>query len=295
MINQGIANVVALKQPWFLSSPSARVISQNPERIMWEIRTFTPMMAQKLLEDMSEQQRSVRDRNVAALTKEMREGRWADLGEPFATYNSQGAVINGQHRALALVAANVSLNNITIVQVLDDAVVTCIDTGKTRQVGDMRRMAGHKAVAGSIVAAIALEAANFVQNRLRAMGTRERFELSANAPFFDELLKLHSMGRALCISQGPLAAALRCMRTARDAREPFEFFATAFRNEYVLAGSPCLPAKALANYLIRSSRAGHKTLQVKEAAACIAAWNMYRRGVNSERLRVPDEVPKALP
>lgn len=289
--------VETAKLPWFLSSPSARLISQNPDRITWELRVFTPMMAQTILAGMSERQRNVRDSNVATLTKEMREGRWCDLGEPFATLDSFGTVINGQHRARALVAANVQLSNVTVVQVMCDTAATCIDTGRTRNVGDMRRMTGERTVHGSVSAAIVLEACDFVPARATAMGVHERYIIGTQCEYLDELVKLQNVGRRLSVAQGPLAAALRCMRGTTDRTKPYDFFAAAFQNEYVIGGVLCLPAKALANYLIKHGKHGHhgaRGSHTEEAAASITAWNMYRRRVNSERLRVPEDMPAAL-
>lgn len=283
--------------PFFLRSPSAKCISSNDERTTWEVTSFGPIQAQAVLAHMTGDQRPLRASGVAAYAKDMHEGRWRDLGQPLVVFNAEGWCIDGQHRVHAVIASQAVLPIVTIVQSFHADAAENIDLGKPRTVADLRKMSRLKAISGSVAAAVALDAVDFVPHRVNALGTHERHLLVTECKHLDALLDLHANHRKIPVQSGALGGALRCLSTTTSPAKAIAFFKAAFANEHNVGGEPCGPARALANFLIKAKTARRDRMQQRAcAAAAIHAWNAFRRGSNSDRIRVEqDTFPEALP
>ena len=78
------------------------------------VETITPETAMRILEESSSfVNRKVKRTHVAALAEAMRSGHWKNVGDPIRI-DSDGRVIDGQHRLLALVEANATLEFVVI-------------------------------------------------------------------------------------------------------------------------------------------------------------------------------------
>jgi len=96
----------------------ASVVSMNPKR------------AQELLDTAPDKQRNIEEARVQFYAKCMRGGTWRENGEAFIV-NDAGELIDGQHRCLAVIAANVQFQAVLVTAVAMDAFAS-IDTGKSR-------------------------------------------------------------------------------------------------------------------------------------------------------------------
>jgi len=103
---------------------------------------ITPTQAKKLL-SMNKKNRLIRERKVNLFAYDMANGRWKEeTGDPIRISNTN-KLLDGQHRLLALIKANVSLR-FTIITGLNDEIISVIDTGTVRNAGDVFRINGVK-------------------------------------------------------------------------------------------------------------------------------------------------------
>lgn len=119
------------------------------------VETITPALAEKYL-GHNTKNRSIRKNRVAQYAMAMKEGRWVMTGEPIV-FNVKGDVVDGQHRLLAAIEADVSFTSVVVRNVDEDA-FTYMDSGLTRTHGDTLRVYGipdpnHKAAAARLVLA----------------------------------------------------------------------------------------------------------------------------------------------
>jgi hypothetical protein len=104
------------------------------------IEIVTPSRAVEWLELNIENNRFVRDRVVTAYAAAITNGDWMLTGEAIK-FDRDGKLIDGQHRLLAVVAAQTAIP-VLVVRGLDPAVVSLIDTNIRRTAGDALRFAG---------------------------------------------------------------------------------------------------------------------------------------------------------
>lgn len=105
------------------------------------VETITPETAMRILEESSSfVNRKVKRTHVAALAEAMRSGHWKNVGDPIRI-DSDGRVIDGQHRLLALVEANSTLEFV-VIRGLPTESAHYIDIGIPRSGSDMIAMGG---------------------------------------------------------------------------------------------------------------------------------------------------------
>lgn len=104
-------------------------------RVMEEL--ITPQRANELLNDMV-RNRKPNKKRVECLTDAMKNGTFTECVDPIAI-SSNGVLLNGQHRLLSIIRANVSVKMLVAYDVPMDAV---IDKGLSRSFGDSLYMRG---------------------------------------------------------------------------------------------------------------------------------------------------------
>lgn len=107
--------------------------------IQAEMRTVTPAMASAWLETQAHN-RKWRRETVNKYKAEMLSGMWQENGEPIIL-NSQGALVDGQHRLRAIVEGNCSVKMLVVSGIKSQAAMT-IDMGLSRTLGDVFVMNG---------------------------------------------------------------------------------------------------------------------------------------------------------
>lgn len=97
------------------------------------IETITPEIAKAYLEHNTTN-RNPNKNQVAYYARMMSEGKWVLNGESII-FDSEGNLIDGQHRLMAVVLANTPIQAIVVRDVEHEAFIT-IDRGKTRSISD---------------------------------------------------------------------------------------------------------------------------------------------------------------
>lgn len=106
-----------------------------------EIVTVTPTMAEEWLKANVENNRNQRLRDITKYSRDMMNGDWSWTAEPIR-FNQDGHLVDGQHRLMAIIKANVCMPFL-IVYGLDIDAIRDFDTGIKRGFNDALKMKGH--------------------------------------------------------------------------------------------------------------------------------------------------------
>lgn len=110
-------------------------------KITFGIETITPQEAERILKESAKafadasggfKQRNIREATVNAYAEDIAAGRWKENGETIK-FDTEGRLIDGQHRLSAVVKANVSCQ-FFVVRGLDNSVMDTIDYGMKRSI-----------------------------------------------------------------------------------------------------------------------------------------------------------------
>jgi hypothetical protein len=99
--------------------------------------------------------RKVKERVATGYRKDMEEGRWEMTGEPIQ-FAKSGALLNGQHRLLALSWSKIKHLDMFVVRGLPESSQLLMDQGTSRTIADMLKLEGGEAIKNvTVCAAIA--------------------------------------------------------------------------------------------------------------------------------------------
>ncbi|RGL48554.1 hypothetical protein DXC54_07885 [Bifidobacterium longum] len=101
------------------------------EKITAKVETITPEIAKTMLGE-----------NVNLFAREIRNGEWRFNGEAIK-FGKDGRLLDGQHRLLAVIAADKPLTTL-VIRGLEDETQQTMDSGKTRTLGDVLTLRGEK-------------------------------------------------------------------------------------------------------------------------------------------------------
>ena len=105
-----------------------------------EIMLITPAIAEKILKK-SKLNRVIKERLVNEYARQMRNGLWIEETGEAIKIAVNGEPLDGHHRLLALIKAQVSLSFL-VVSDLENAIFPILDTGVSRTAGDIFHIAG---------------------------------------------------------------------------------------------------------------------------------------------------------
>jgi len=105
-----------------------------------EFVLVTPEIAELWLAQSEFRNRSINEKNVAAQTRDMANGRWEDTGET-VKFDHRGNLVDGQHRLKAIIRSGISAE-LLVVRSLSDAAVAVIDAGQKRTPAHRLEMQG---------------------------------------------------------------------------------------------------------------------------------------------------------
>lgn len=111
------------------------------EKITAKVETITPDIAKTMLGENVNNRRISHD-NVNMFAREMRNGEWRFNGEAIKS-SKDGRLLDGQHRLLAVIAADKPLTTL-VIRGLEDETQQTMDSGKTRTLGDVLTLRGEK-------------------------------------------------------------------------------------------------------------------------------------------------------
>ncbi len=243
----------------------------------------TPAQAREWLKHNT-RNRLLSPTTVAGYVDEMKSGRWRLVGDAI-TFNTQGELINGQHRLTAVVESNV-ICAFWVVFDADDAAKSLIDLGRARTVPDTLRMDFGIERARMMTGAIAALDA-FVYERKLKMTVGHAMEMLGT---FGEALRwvTGAMPGKSRFSSSPIVSALAyAYRTAPAAVE--EFTTQLLVGDELRADSPILKCR---NHLLQRGGAG--TAIDEKRHAFLLVLTAIRHHLNKQRTKVIKADPDTI-
>lgn len=248
-----------------------------------ELVGFSPMVAEEWLL-RARPNRQVVPNVVRQYARVMRAGGWCINGEPLIV-NDNDELLNGQHRLLAVIEADVSVDMLVVRGVSNDSFPT-IDTGRIRVGRDALSIHGF-ADPQTLNAA-----ARWLWKYERSNGcltTTSAHERPTNAEIL-ELLKQHPdlpasvpVGRSVdrLLGRGT-AAFCHYIFAMRDRVATDKFFDNLGRGENLREGQAIY---VLREYLLANRQAKHKMSQQYQIALMIRGFNYERAGRFTKNIR----------
>ncbi|MEV6524955.1 hypothetical protein AB0M43_23660 [Longispora sp. NPDC051575] len=249
-----------------------------------EIITVTPEVADTWLANNGHN-RNVRQGRVDAYARDMAAGQWTFNGDPIR-FATDGWLADGQHRLLALIAANVTLPFL-VIWGLEATAQDTMDIGAHRSMGDSLALSGESNA--NTLAAIARRVIAYDQGRRNAGAVAPTHpEMAAYLARHPELRLAVDMAirarKAIPAPPSSIAAAYHmCARV--DVKRADFFFGDQVIDGLGLA--PGDPARALRTRLSSDSLTGHRLGPDDVVRYAIAAWNHFRSGRTLTRLQAP--------
>lgn len=244
--------------------------------ISMEIVTVSPNQAEKWL-DANTHNRSVVNSVVTAYARDMANGRWALNGEA-VKIAVDGTILDGQHRLLAVVQADVKVPML-IVTGLEPETQKTMDSGRKRTFSDNLRIDG--TVNAAVVASICLRGWMWDSGdrRFKATVRPTQSEMRAwreDNPSVHRSAEIASRTRTAfkAIPQSSAGTA-HLLFNRVDQNATAEFFARLASGAGLDEGDPIL---TLRNRLIRDVMEKKSHPDVVRIGLFIKAWNAYRNG-----------------
>lgn len=257
------------------------------------IESITPAKAKKLLENRAAN-RSIRQRQVEYLAREMVEGRFIDNGESIKL-NTNGQVIDGQHRLSAIIETGRPMQLRVTYGLSPDAIST-IDTGAKRTPGDALSINGFSDPNNRAAALTIIN--DYYRNGTLVSGNK----LSPSATI--DLALEYDTDRALAVGRRTkgivplsIAAALYYLASHAAAEKAEEFWEAVGSGEGLSAGSPAL---ALRNRIVELKMRGQRFTKTDYLLNSLYCWNKfasdsYCKIVKPKAVRLTDALIGAAP
>lgn len=245
-----------------------------------KVTTVTPELAEAWM-GKNTHNRQIRDRVVAAYSRDMANGDWQWNGEAIK-FAEDGTLIDGQHRLSAIVQAGVPVQMLVIFGVEMDAQHT-MDTGAKRTIADALRLRGeaHNRILGAgIKSCIVWDSGlrNFGGGaRITATAT-EAIDYLASHPELREYARQTSQVNKYVKLPSSISVLAMKLFYEIDHEDAEHFFARLASDEGHYKGQPIHALRrALIAELYSNGQAISRTATWK-LAVIIKAWNKFRLG-----------------
>lgn len=250
-----------------------------------EIKTIAPQEALFLLENLHDNQRTIRTKAVSILEKEMRQGTFKLSTD--AILILRGKLGNGQHRLTAVVQSG-KPQQFLVLKTNDESIFKVLDCGIRRTIGDAMNLANHTNVTAAARWIMAIEAgqatpgsgiANFNVTRSQIMQFIEtNIELLQDASRITKNLYSKSF-----ILNKAIATAFLCIaerKSARTRHAAMELLVAVYTGENCHG-----PANDLRNRMITNRGSKAKLSQAYIMGLLIKAFIDRVNGRNATMLR----------
>lgn len=249
-----------------------------------EVVAVTPETAREWLV-RNTHNRKISQANVDKLTAAIRRGEWKLNGEAIKIA-SDGTILDGQHRLLAIVESETAIDTFVITGLPADTQET-MDTGKQRSLADVLSLRGEKSctqLASVLTAVLRAERyglrAAFVTGYV-VTNAQATARLDAEPSFRDVVREVRSLGS---LGLGARVAGTLYYRFSLiDASDADFFFSRLSTGEELERNSPILILRQTLLRL-RAEMRGRRN-DVYTAAITIKAWNKFRDGEEVGLLR----------
>lgn len=266
-----------------------------------KLTTITPKMATQWLEK-NEKNRKPRKPLIDRISEDIVRGAWEITGEAIV-FDSNGALIDGQHRLLACIQSGKPIQSMVVRGVAPRARIK-MDTGEKRQAHDVLKMEG---VGGTSSTTCMASAARTIM-ALQRLETEDPDYTSVhyihgkgyvpsdtilNFVRKNEDEMIHCVdavykGDARLVARPPsLFAALYFHMRGKNEREADAFFGAFFSGEGLKRGDPTL---TLRNRLVADM--GDRNTYTKNSTRALwvaMAWNAHMRRIKLSRILVMDD------
>jgi hypothetical protein len=261
-----------------------------------ETETLTPEQAQQVLEHHNPRNRRIDKRRVQAYAEAMRRGEWKLTGQGII-FDLGGNLLNGQHRLMACVEANVPLVTLVVRGASPDT-LDAIDTGKARSLADNLTIQGErnaKVLAQALGWLNRLLLGEFGHSEATRMTHAQGLALLQREPGLREVIPpICTKGvRAVVPNPAMFAAFWYVLRTRQDQKGTAlvpAFVEGALEGVALERGDPrlVLRDKWLRVKAERAVGSDHrKNAAIHVLAYNVRAWNAYYSGRSVGRLLLP--------
>ena len=244
------------------------------------IETITPDLAKQFL-DLSEGNRTLKQVKIRGYMRDMKGGRWMPNGESII-FNSNGALIDGHHRLTAAMRAGFSFQSVVVRGVAPESIKT-IDTGSTRNSGDILTFSGYKNV--NQLSAITRALLSLKGGRARSANptSQEVFDFIEQNPLVVDAARF--VGSYKFPKLTPMLGALYVVAHEQGRGDDIYRFAKVFTTG-VPSYAGC-PAHILRERILSSIVRGKPLSLVHSFNLCASAWDRFSSGdaVKYVRLR----------
>lgn len=263
------------------------------------VRTITPADAKRLLENNTFN-RSISDRTVNAIARDMKNGDWVFNGESIKI-STAGRLLDGQHRLSACIRADVPFKTL-IIEGLPESAMDTVDAGRKRTAGDVLRLHGY--ANNNTLAAAARMIMRYKQYGIRMVsGSTGGYTNSEILAFIDanpvvvkcaqKAVQFNSVSGSLI---SPATAALiYYMFTQVDEEDAERFFNKLQTGADLDELNPILK---LRNYLIglRASKMSTRDTSYRTIVLAMKCWNKWRTGQPIANLRFSEneQIPELI-
>lgn len=245
-------------------------------RITAELMSVTPAIAREWL-SRNDHNRTVRPGVRRQYARDMAAGRWQVTGEPIK-FSADGRLLDGQHRLLAVVDSDATVEMLIITGLADEA-QDVMDTGSRRLASDMLTLSGHTnsmLLAAAVKWIVLFDEDRLYTDRAARIVTHSdiREYVEANPQVAEVATVTNGIRRHIDLQPAILAASFWIIRRV-DYDDANEFMGRLADGIGLTAGSPII---ALRNRLRQIKQ--NKTRVEPEAllSLVIRAWNAWRTG-----------------
>ncbi|PTL55775.1 hypothetical protein [Paraconexibacter algicola] len=242
----------------------------------------TPAFAEELLL-RNERNRHVHSARVGQYAADMRDGAWKLNGEAIKIADD-GTLLDGQHRLMAVLEADVSVQMLVITGLPPEAQET-MDQGRARSFGDVLHLRGEKdyfvlAASTRLVAAYERDGVPFAVRR--GLSVPEQARTLERNPGLRDSVEYSGRRRRPWLSRGP-ASGLHYLFSIADQEGADDFFDRLASGANLNTGDPIY---LIRERLIRDHQAtdGRTSSERTKLALIIKAWNAYQDGDTPARL-----------
>lgn len=243
----------------------------------------TPELAEEWL-GKNTHNRNIRQSAVAAYARDMASGHWQVTAEP-VKFTAEGTLLDGQHRLLAVIKAEVPVEMFVAKGISSDA-QRVMDTGAKRSPGDMLKLDGY--ANHSVLAA----AARFAMTYQSGVESRNQVSTPTNSEiseFVTENPDLASAAAAVTYFRNTIDIPMSVTAVAwwilvrLDSEACETFFASIATAATNGAGDP---RSTLIQRLASARRNGERLPQTAQLSMLLRVWNAWRKGTQLQSLPV---------
>lgn len=241
--------------------------------------------------------RRIRWGAVDAMTRDIENGRWRNIGEPIK-FATDGTILDGQHRLWAIANGTTTVRCL-IIEGLPPETQKVMDTGRARTFADQLAIAGHKncTLLGSVIRWSAHMDKGGAYQKLK--GGYTEFTKSELWEHFNEnptietaVSEAINYRSSLQVSPTAFTYAWWLISETNDYDTLVEFFASIRDNATTGVGDPRL---ALMRRIGSSINNGQKLSIYAQVSLIVRAWNAWRLRKRMVTLPVENSAGKVIP